>query len=270
MKIIHFSDPHSCAAPEEWGAFFDKRIVGFFNYIFRRRFQHDLEILDQTVEFILKEKPDVAVCTGDLSSTGQPTEFAATLKKLEPLLKQTDIQLLFVPGNHDAYVKSSSCRQSLADAFAKMNRQRWQLDELPVKTIIGDFEFILVNECRPTNIVLSCGFMSPESVKSIKTWCKEEKTKPRIIIGHFPILKNYSFLEKRRGLNHHEEVRELVKNKKIDLSLCGHMHLEYAQVDNRGKGEICAGSVTRTGIVSVIEYNKNDDTFSYKFQDIRK
>lgn len=270
MKIIHFSDPHSCAGPEELSAYFDKRIIGFFNYTFRRRFQHDLDLLDRAVEFILQEKPDVAVCTGDLTSTGQPAEFIATLKRLEPLIQNNDIPLLFVPGNHDAYVKSRICQEGLEEAFARMNQKKWRLDQLPVKTTIGDCEFFLVNECCPTNIVLSCGYMFPESAAKIKAWCEEEKIKPRILLGHFPILRNYSFIERRRGLNRHEEIRDLVQDKIIDISLCGHMHHEYAEVDDHGRGEMCAGSVTKTGMITVIEYNKNDDTFSYQFKNIGK
>ena len=269
MKIIHFSDPHSCAPPEELSAFFDKRLIGFFNYTFRRRFQHDLNLLDKAVEYILDEKPDVAICTGDLTSTGQPAEFAKTLKRLEPLLQDSQIPLLFVPGNHDAYVNNNACRKALRDAFAKLNKNQWELADLPAKRTIGDCEFIMLNECCPTNIFLSCGYVTAQSTQRIKEWCEEEKKIPRILVGHFPVLRKYSFIESRRGLNKHEEVRELIELKKIDLSLCGHMHCEYADVDETGRGEICAGSVTRSGSVTVIEYNKNDDTFSYKLSNIK-
>ena len=264
MKIIHFSDPHSCAPPEEFSAFFDKRLVGFFNYTFRRRFQHDLNLLDKAVEVILEEKPDVAICTGDLTSTGQPAEFAETVKRLEPLIQNHDIPLLFVPGNHDAYVKSRACKEALQATFSRLNNNLWSLDDLPVKTQIGECEFILVNECCPTNIILSCGYMFPESTEKIVAWCAEDKQAPRVLVGHFPILRNYTLIESRRGLNKHEEVRKLVESKKIDLSLCGHMHQDYVDIDDHGKGEICAGSVTRTGNIGIIEYNKTDDTFSYQ------
>jgi len=264
MKIIHFSDPHSCAPPGDFSAFSDKRIVGFFNYTFRRRFQHNLNFLDKAVEYIIDEKPDVVICTGDLTSTGQPAEFAKTLKRVKPLLENSQIPLLFVPGNHDAYVKNNTCRKALRDAFSKLNKNQWELADLPVKTIIGDCEFIMINECCPTNIFLSCGYITEKSTQQIKEWCNQEKKYPRILLGHFPVLRKYSFIESRRGLKNHKEVKDLIATKKIDLSLCGHMHYEYADIDDTGRGEICAGSVTRSGNLTIIEYNKNDDTFSYK------
>ena len=66
-------------------AYFDKRWVGVFNYRFRRRFRHDLSLLEKAVQYILKVKPDAAVCTGDLTSTGQPGEFEKSLAILKPL-----------------------------------------------------------------------------------------------------------------------------------------------------------------------------------------
>lgn len=264
MKIIHFSDPHSCAPPGELSAFFDKRIVGFFNYTFRRRFQHDLKLLDKAVQLTLQEKPDVVVCTGDLTSTGQPAEFAMVLEKLDPLVQNKDIRLLFVPGNHDAYVKNRTCKRALDDAFRVLNRNRWELADLPVRETIQDCEFILVNECVPTNIFLSSGYITGQNSLRIKEWCEQGKLQPRILVGHFPVMRDYSFLEARRGLKHHEEVKKLLEKQQIDLSLCGHVHNEYTDLDASGRGEVCGGSVTRSGNIGIIEYNRNDDTFLYQ------
>ncbi|UKI34151.1 MAG: metallophosphoesterase [Lentisphaeria bacterium] len=72
MKIVHFSDPHAGGPAEDLLAYIDKRWVGVFNYNFRRKFRHDMTKLENAVRYILDTKPDVAVCTGDLTSTGQP------------------------------------------------------------------------------------------------------------------------------------------------------------------------------------------------------
>jgi len=270
MKIIHFSDPHSCAAPGDVSAFFDKRILGFFNYLFRRRFQHDLDLLDDAVEYILSEKPDLVICTGDLTSTGQAVEFDKTLEKLAPLIQNKKIPLLYVPGNHDVYVKNARCQKALNAAFSELNNYVSGLDDLPVKLTIEECDFILVNECKATNIFLSCGYVTSESLEKIQTYCQSEKINPRILVGHFPAKKKYSFTESRRGLKNNEKIRELLEAQQIDLSLCGHVHHAYADVDASGRGEICAGSITRFASLAVIEYSKKDDTFSYQFKNIKK
>ena len=114
MKIIHFSDPHSCQPMQNKSAFCDKRVLAFINYTFRRAGQHDLNMLDKAVDYILKEKPDVAICTGDFTTKGEPAEFAEIAEKLKRLL-DSQIPFLYVPGNHDSYVKNKQCQnKSLA------------------------------------------------------------------------------------------------------------------------------------------------------------
>ena len=81
-------------------------------------------------------------------------------------------------------------------------------------------------------------------------------------------LRDYSFFESRRGLKNHEQLRKLIETKKIDLSLCGHVHKEYTDINSDGRGEICGGSVTHSGNIGIIEYNKKDDTFSYNCKNI--
>ena len=131
MKIVHFSDPHAGGPAEDWMAYLDKRWVGVFNYRFRRRFRHDLKLLCKAVAYILQVRPDVAVCTGDLTSTGQPGEFARTLEILEPL-RQSSIPLIYMPGNHDCYVKRRHCVEAVRDMVSFFTRNDYTLDDLPV------------------------------------------------------------------------------------------------------------------------------------------
>ena len=85
IRIVHFSDPHAGGPAEDFMAYLDKRWVGVFNFRFRRRFRHDQSKLQKAVDYILQTRPDVAVCTGDLTSTGQPGEFAQVREILKPL-----------------------------------------------------------------------------------------------------------------------------------------------------------------------------------------
>ena len=317
MKIIHISDLHFCAPPDAISAYVDKRIVGSFNYFFRRRFQHDFSLLDRAIKFILSENPDVVVCTGDITSTGQPIEFEMALKALESILSSKNIKFLFVPGNHDSYVNNIRCKNSLKSTFAKLNHSvSIKLDDLPSLISIKECDFILINECAPTNIFMSNGRITAESSQKIEDICNQNNSvsdhesqsnqeprrkqrdikeaslidhrrdtskewaikptcgikkdkRPKILLGHFPILTKYSFIEKRRGLIGKGKVCELILNKTIDLSLCGHMHKEFSQTDAAGRGELQAASLTKTGVLTVINYNKSDDKFSYKFHSVK-
>ena len=101
MKIAHFSDPHLGAPTDDWTALFDKRWVGLFNYKFRRSYQHDPKYLERAVDCIIKGNFDVAVCTGDLTNTGQPNEFE-TVKPILDKLLNSGIPVIYTPGNQNA------------------------------------------------------------------------------------------------------------------------------------------------------------------------
>ncbi len=264
MKIIHFSDPHAGALPDSLSAYFDKRIVGTLNYAFKRRFLHNMALMQRGVDYIIQEKPDVVVCTGDLTSTGQPREFDIMLEILQPLITNSAIKLLYVPGNHDSYVKNNRCQSASKKAFETLNMNGITLESLPTLVTAGECDFILVNECRPTNFFLSTGYLTTESSKKIEELCSGKKERPRIMIGHFPLRKKYSLTGFRHKIYGQQKVVELLNSQKIDLALCGHTHKCLHDVDKTGRGEVVAASITKTGDLNIIEYNKKADSFKYK------
>ena len=160
MKIVHFSDPHAGSGAEDWMAYFDKRWVGVFNYHFRRRFKHDLSKLELAVNYILDTKPDAAVCTGDLTSAGQPGEFAKVLEVLAPL-RDSDIPLIYMPGNHDCYVKRPKCVKAVHDAVRYLSKGQFEFSNYPQKLDIGEARFLMVNTSAPSNLLCSWGFTFP-------------------------------------------------------------------------------------------------------------
>jgi 3',5'-cyclic AMP phosphodiesterase CpdA len=267
MKIIHFSDPHAGGPAEDWMAYLDKRWVGVFNYRFRRRFVFNIERLQKFVSYILDVKPDVAVCTGDLTSTGQPGEFAKLIPTLKPL-RDSNIPVLYVPGNHDYYVKRPKCVKAMRDMVTWFTKDRYTFDDLPLSLDFGECEFILINTSLPSNLLCSWGFVQPETNKFLLEHCTQEKKKPRILISHYPNIEDYPILRVRHRLFGQKDIVKMLADGRIDLSLCGHVHKPYGKLDERGRGESCAGSVTRNGSFSEIEYDKKSDIFKFKQIDL--
>jgi len=255
MKIIHFSDPHAGGPAEDKLAYFDKRLVGIFNYKYRRQFQHKQNILKTAVDFILKEQPDIVICTGDLTSTGQYGEFQQILDILKPLI-DSEIPILYSPGNHDYYVYNEKCNKALLSAFSIINsRFNIKFDELPTFVQIKNYNFILVNESWPSNLLSSCGYLKKDSSDFIEKICNEYPDSHNILIGHYPLKEKNSFFRFRHRLWGQKKVTALLEAKKLSLSLCGHIHIPYSKVDEDGFGEICAGSITRNKSLTLIEYN---------------
>ncbi|MBN2640094.1 MAG: metallophosphoesterase [Victivallales bacterium] len=263
MKIIQFSDIHAGGPAEDWMGYFDKRWVGVFNYSFRRKFQHDLNKLHTAVDYILAEKPDLAVCTGDLTSTGQPGEF----EKVKVILKrivESDVPLFFVPGNHDFYVYRKRCVNAMKYMVKYLNQGKYDFDRLPVVLEHGGLDFVIINECWPSNLLSSHGWVKPAHSRQVENFCSGEKTRPRVLIGHYPLIEEHPIKRARHRLYGQKTLSQLLKEQRIDLSLCGHVHKPYAKLDEHGRGEICAGSVTRNSCMAKIEYEPNDNIFKYE------
>ena len=80
------------------------------------------------------------------------------------------------------------------------------------------------------------------------------------------MIEDHPILRTRHRLFGEKPVRQMLENGTLDLSLCGHVHKPYCRVDATGRGENCAGSVTRNG--SMVEITFDNHVFSYKTIDL--
>lgn len=263
MKIVHFSDPHAGGGAEDWLAYFDKRWVGVFNYHFRRRFKHDLTKLEKAVGYILDTRPDVAVCTGDLTSAGQPGEFAKVLEVLKPL-RDSDIPFIYMPGNHDCYVRRPKCVKAVNDAVEYLSKGKRRFCDYPAFEDIGNIRFLLLNTSAPSNLLCSWGFVKKDDVNSIRAFCRDKKPdQVNILLSHYPMYEDHPVLRMRHRLFGQQELVKMIGDGAIDLSLCGHVHKPYLRSDSSGRLlEECAGSVTRNG--SMVEITLENTTFDFR------
>lgn len=237
-RIIHFSDSHEEAV---FPRGLDKRVLGYCNSHFKRRFQHKQELLDQAVWRIIAEKPDAVLFTGDAVSTADPAEFSAALPHFLPLI-EAEIPFFCTAGNHDVYVKNKKCRAAMESFYSALGNG--DVDQPRCVRIGGGNDavrLLLLPESRPTLPWLSCGYLSDESVALAVAEAVKTDEAPLILAGHFPIRE----CTWRRGLRNAENVRQLLTEGKIAYSLCGHVHKPAEE----GR-EIIAGSVTRFGVMT--------------------
>lgn len=268
MKILHFSDPHAGGGAEDWLAYLDKRWVGVFNYKYRRCYRFDLKYLRRVVEYAIASKVDVAVCTGDLTSTGQPGEFEIVREILQPL-RDSGIPILYTPGNHDCYVKRQKCVDAVNEMVEYLSCDDYKFSDFPLVRTIGSCDFILLNSSYPSNLLCSWGFIRKRDSKQVEAMCEEQKNRPRILVGHYPLLEENSFLRTRHRLFGQGKIIELLKSGKIDISLCGHVHRPENRIDERGRGESISGSVSSNARCSLITYDESSDIFNFETVDLK-
>ena len=226
------------------------------NYMIRRRPHMREDYVRKAIGRIHELQPDCVVCTGDVTCVGSLPEFAKAKDLLHPLVNTQDFDFIYVPGNHDAYVRDSRCRRALTEAFEHLNRGRWSLDELPVRHRIQDVEFLLVNECMPTPIWGSYGALTAKAREALLDWYDEPRasSKARILIGHFPTRrKNGAKLARRRELRGGDVIREGLVSGNLNLSLCGHIHDPYINAFESDALEVCTGSLTTHGRMDIVD-----------------
>lgn len=237
-RIIHFADSHEEAV---FPRGLDKRVLGYCNSHFKRRFQHKQELLDQAIQRMIAEKPDAVLFTGDAVSTADPAEFAAALPHFLPLIK-AEIPLFCTAGNHDVYVKNKTCRAAMESFYSALGNDGVDQPRC-VRIGAGNdaVRLLLLPESCPTLPWLSCGYLSAESVALAVAEAEKTDEAPLILAGHFPIRE----CTWRRGLRQAEKLRQLLAEGKIAYSLCGHVHKPAEE----GR-EVIAGSVTRYGVMT--------------------
>lgn len=264
FKIIHFSDSHEMAQFETPGMLLDKRIIGFLNNRLLRRTGHGGHdrIIARAIEVIFQEKPDLVLFTGDAVSCGQKGEFEKAFAHFKPLV-ESSLPFLYVPGNHDCYVNNRKCREEANRFCLKMNRDQYSLSDFPFVWENEKFRILAANSCVPTPPFFSNGYMDGKTVEFYKRECAKECNGKKIISAtHFPFFDPHPYLHFLHTLWGAKEVAGLVKEGRIDLALCGHIHKCRIHLDDRGRGQVIAGSLTGSGAFAKIEYDGKKDIFS--------
>ena len=263
MKIAVFADSHAYGGHSGWNAFFDKRAIGLLNYLYFRKHRHKQELLGKMVSKIIEIKPDIVICAGDVSTSGELSEFDIACTYLKPLVENENFDMFYVPGNHDYYVEDKKCFKALKETFYYLNRGKLKLEDLPKSIIIKGVNFCFVNVCKPSNLFLSSAVMSKQNSDYILKWAESDTKRPKILVDHYPLIEKHTLIRCRHRLYGEKKVLSALRNKKIDLSICGHVHYPIADIDDRGRGEIVAGSITANRSFALIEYNEKEDYFKY-------
>lgn len=106
MRIAHLSDAHIGPLPSpRLRDLVGKRLTGYANWRRGRSRTHDMDLLARVLDDIAAHAPDHIAMTGDIANIGLASEFPPARRFLERLGPPDRVS--FVPGNHDAYVRSA-------------------------------------------------------------------------------------------------------------------------------------------------------------------
>ena len=272
MRIVHFSDLHITCWPRELSALCDKRVLGLLNFALRRRHQFHPEYVERAVLRIRTLNPDWVILTGDITSVGTGSEFVRALEVLAPLCEtHTPFELLFVPGNHDNYVRKRACREALESTFARLNRNRWRLADLPQCLELPGLRVFVADESYPTSPWQSGGTLSALAWEKLQGWFAEPRknSEKRLLVGHFPCRRGDGTpLPRRRRLHGGDLLWNALRDGRVDMALCGHHHQPFLRCEPNGAMEICAGALTVYGKINVLDFTPLTGKFSQFWVDV--
>src|SRR5579863_1659945 len=107
FTLAHLSDPHLPPLPvPRLPELAGKRLLGYLNWTRNRHRFHRRDVVDMLVSDLQAQVPDHVAITGDLVNLSLEAEFAAARAWLENI--GTPERVTVIPGNHDAYVRSTS------------------------------------------------------------------------------------------------------------------------------------------------------------------
>ncbi len=242
FRLAHLSDAHIGPLPvPRMRDLLGKRLTGYLNWHRRSRI-HNMDVLAKIVADIHAQTPDHVAMTGDILNIGLPAEFPFASAWLETLGASQEVS--FVPGNHDAYVRSSLVH--LERTFAPWTTaDETALKSYPYLRVRGDIALIGINSGVPTAPLLASGKLGSEQRDRLEIALAETGARGlmRVVMIHHPPHKTGA--TPGRGLSDARRFERLIAKHGAELIIHGHNH-RHSVVHIAGPG----GPVPVIGVAS--------------------
>ena len=236
-KLIIFTDIH----------YLDKRPEKL-NFNLRRKLtQYSVEIIDKLIDEINKDKPDLAICLGDLiEDRFDHDKDIENYTYIWNKLKNIQVPFYSVIGNHD--LRTMNSRKELEEIM--------EYENATFSFNMNGYHFVILTTDIREDLggddggVYKAQCMSEKEIK----WLKEDLDKnelPCIIFTHFGLAEdkqigNYWFeKEPEDGLmSNRKEIKNIIKNDNNIIAIfSGHQHWTK-QLKEDGKNYYILGSLT--------------------------
>lgn len=254
LRLLHFSDLHLGELRLSRHGWLDKRLQGRLNQLLLRgpRLRRDLP--DRLPAVIGRHQVDVAVCSGDITSVGDPEEFAGAAAALRPVVEACGGRFVYVPGNHDKYVRDRRCVAALQECYRQLNGHG--LDELPRRLEPAPgVELVCIDMCLPQGCLFSNGQMPESGWERLQALLIPRAAGVRLLVGHYPLCgPEQGPLSWRRCFRGAERLRQWQREGLYQALLCGHIHRPFlTPAASAVPWQVCAGSLTLHRSLALID-----------------
>ena len=219
FRLAHLSDPHIGPLPKpHWRELMGKRLTGYLNWQ-RRSSIHNMDVLSAIVTDIRAQAPDHVAMTGDILNIGLPAEFPVAGDWLATL--GNGQQVSFVPGNHDAYVRSAL--PHIGKTFSPwMAGDATDRPAFPYLRQRGDLAIIGLTSGVPTAPFLANGRLGADQRARFAQILSDTHGMMRVVMIHHP--PHTSGATPGRGLTDSRRFERIIREQGAELIIHGHNH----------------------------------------------
>jgi 3',5'-cyclic AMP phosphodiesterase CpdA len=223
FTLAHLSDPHLAPLPRpRLAELAGKRALGYLNWTRNRYKYHRRDILDLLVSDLHTQMPDQIAVTGDLVNFALESEFPlaqAWLKTVGPPDKVTAI-----PGNHDAYVRSTRLRfaESFAAYFGGDAPQEGPAT-FPSLRRRGPLALISLSSAVPSGPFMATGRLGSAQLAALEQLLQSIAHEQlfRVLLVHHPLRS----ANRMKRLTDAKDLIALLARHGVELILHGHDHV---------------------------------------------
>lgn len=223
--LAHLSDPHIGPLPKPLRReLVGKRLTGYLNWRGTRQRSHNMELLARLVADLRAQNPDHIAMTGDILNIGLAAEYPLARAWLETLGLPEDVS--FVPGNHDAYVRSVMAL--LARTFAHYiegDEPKAEGERLfPYLRRRGPVAIIGLSSGIPTLPFMASGKLGTKQSAALRRMllATQEEGLARVVLVHHP--PHRIGAPAARGLIDAKRFERVIADAGAELVLHGHNH----------------------------------------------
>ena len=179
-----------------------------------------MNVLGKVVEDIKAQRPDHIVMTGDIGNLGLRSEYPIGSAWLASIGGPESVS--FVPGNHDAYVRSTV--REILPAFGPWMQGDSTSQKFPYVRRRGNVALIGLNSAIPTAPFLASGSLGSGQLARLALILRAAKTAglARVILIHHPPHRTGAKIG--RGLRDAARLETILSAEGAELVLHGHNH----------------------------------------------
>ncbi len=236
LKIAHLSDIHFFHLNKSLSQFFNKRFLANFNALLTRGKLLDSNLAYKVLPFLKKQGVTHIIISGDFTSSSSFQEFRLMQDYVKEI-KNQGFELYTLPGNHDAYTKSSHLKQAFFSHLDTLVNFKGDTDHnlihdgVAAYKILEPWWLVLLNCSCSTAWHKSTGIFSKSLEKSLISLLDSLPAKSEItLVCHYPFEKfRYPRAHLERG---HVLEKILATDERVRIYLHGHRHnhrIELAQ-----------------------------------------